>query len=72
MVTGFYLKYLDVAHKWLDDTKTTIELIATISGFHDVVMTYVHTDDDIEMCKSKEDYYIEILLSVIREECKGE
>lgn len=71
MVTGFYLKYLDVAHKWLDNTKTTIELIATINGFHDVVMTYVHTNDDIETCKEKEDYYMEILLNVIREECKN-
>lgn len=72
MVTGFYLKYLDVAHKWLDDTKTTIELIATIKGFGEFVLTYIHTDDDIETCKSKEDYYMEILLNVIREECKGE
>lgn len=70
MVTGFYLKYLDVAHKWLDDTKTTIELIATINGFHDCVLTYVHTDDDIKTCKAKEDYYMEILLNVIREGCK--
>lgn len=72
MVTRFYLKYLDVAHKWIDDTKTTIELIATVNGIHDFVLTYVHTDDDVETCKSKEDYYMEILLNVIRTECKGE
>lgn len=72
MVTGFYLKYLDVTHKWLDDTKTTVELIATINGFYDAVLTYVHTNDDIETCKNKEDYYLDILLNVIRDGYKNQ
>ncbi len=70
MITTFYLKYLNVEHKWLDNTKTTVELMASIFGYGDVVLTYVHTDDDIETCKEKEDYYMEVLLNVIRDECK--
>lgn len=69
MVEQFYLRYLDVAHKWLDDTKTTIELMVSINGFGDFVLTYVHTNDDIETCKTKEAYYMDILLNVIKENC---
>lgn len=70
MVEKFYLRYLDVEHKWLDDTKTTVELMVSILGFGDFVLTYVHTNDDVETCKTKEDYYMDILLNVIRENCK--
>lgn len=70
MVEKFYLRYLDVEHKWLDDTKTTVELMVSIRGFGDFVLTYVHTNDDVETCKSKEDHYMDILLNVIRENCK--
>ena len=70
MVEKFYLRYLDVKHKWLDDTKTTVELMVSILGFGDFVLTYVHTNDDVETCKAKEDYYMDILLNVIRENCK--
>lgn len=70
MVKKFYLKYLDIEYKWLDGTKTTVELIVEISGFGEFVLSYVHTDDDIETCKEKEDKYMEILLNVIKENCK--
>ena len=52
MVKGFYLKYLDVAHKWLDGTKTTDELDAEMAWGNDIVQTYDHTTDDFETCKS--------------------
>lgn len=72
MVEGFYLKYLDVAYKWLDDTKTTIELIAKMRWGNDVVLTYVHTTDDIETCKKKKDFYMDILLKEIQKNCVAE
>lgn len=70
MVEKFYLRYLDVESKWVDDTKTTIELMVHIQGFGDIVLTHVHTDDDIETCKQHESEIIEILLNVIRENVK--
>ena len=69
MVNGFYLKYLDVAHKWLDGTKTTVELVAEMAWGNDIVLTYVHTTDDIETCKSRKVFYMDILLKAIQKNC---
>lgn len=69
MVEKFYLKYLDVEYKWVDGTKTIVELCTTIAGIGDFVLTYVHTEDDIDTCKKNEKEYMDILLNVVRENC---
>lgn len=69
MVKGFYLKYLDVAHKWLDGTKTTVELVAEMAWCNDIVLTYVHTTDDIKTCKDKKEFYMDVLLKAIQKNC---
>lgn len=63
----YELVFLDVSHKWLDNTKTTVELI-----FHDTfgvstVLAYTHTDNDINTAKSKSDELIDLLLKTIKE-----
>lgn len=64
---SYELVFLDVSHKWLDDTKTTVELVFYDMFGASTVLAYVHTDDDIETAKSKSDELIDLLLKTIKE-----
>lgn len=68
MVDKLYLKYLDVCHKWVDGTKTTIELMIHCREIpYDIVLSYVHTNETIEECKTHEQYFIDLMLKTINE-----
>jgi hypothetical protein len=59
--------FLDISHKWLDDTKTTVELI-----YHDelgtpTVLAYVHTNKTVEEAQINKDKYVDIMLNTIKE-----
>ena len=59
--------FLDVSNKWLDDTKTTVELI-----YHDelgatTVLAYVHTNKTVGETEKDKDKYIDIMLKTIKE-----
>jgi len=66
LLTGLYVKYLDVKHKWLDDTKTTVELVAKLFGGTEVVIAYVHTSDSISEAEQKKEYYLDVMLETIK------
>lgn len=63
----FEIKFLDVRKKWLDNTKTTIELI--LYDYFDIptVVSYVHTDEDIKIAKKNKEKYIDLMLKTIKE-----
>lgn len=67
----YELKYLNVAHKWMDGTKTTVELIYYDMFGQPVILAYVHTDDEIEVAKQKEEKIIDVMLGVIRNNLKS-
>jgi len=68
MVKKLYLRYLDVSHKWIDNTKTTVELMISCSEIpYDIVLSYVHTDETIEECRTHEQDYIDLMLKTINE-----
>lgn len=63
----YYLRYLDVEHKWVDGTKTTVELMLDDYSIpFDIVLAYVHTNDTIEQCKKREDEFINLMLETIK------
>lgn len=62
----YYIKYLDVRHKWLDDTKTTVELIFQDFFGAECVLAYVHSDMDIPEAKENQDMFIDLMLETIK------
>ena len=63
----YELVFLDVSYKWLGDVKTTIELIYYDMFGNKAVLAYVHTNDDIDIARSKKDEYIDLMLKTIKE-----
>lgn len=63
----YELVFLDVSYKWLGDVKTTIELIYYDMFGNKTVLAYVHTNDDIDIARSKKDEYIDLMLKTIKE-----
>ena len=63
----YELVFLDVSYKWLGDVKTTIELIYYDMFGNKAVFAYVHTNDDIDIARSKKDEYIDLMLKTIKE-----
>ena len=68
MLRKMFLRYLNVEHKWLDGTKTTVELMMHFHEIpYDIVLAYVHTDETIEECKTHEQDFIDLMLKTINE-----
>ncbi|KIN79774.1 MULTISPECIES: hypothetical protein [Clostridium] len=63
----YEVAFLDVSRKWLDNTKTTVELIYYDELGTPTVLAYVHTDDAVETAKSKRNEYIDLMLKTIKE-----
>lgn len=63
----YEIQFLDVAHKWIDNTKTTVELIYYNELGLPIILAYIHTDDIIEVAKGKKAEYINIMLKTIKE-----
>ena len=61
MLKKIYLEYV------ARNSKTKIELWGAFSGIGCIEMNSIETDDDIDTCKSKEDYYVDLLLSQMKE-----
>jgi len=55
----------------MDGTKTTVELIYYDMFGQPVILAYVHTDDEIEVAKQKEEKIIDVMLGVIRNNLKS-
>lgn len=66
MQPRYYIKYLDVKHKWLDDTQTTVELIFQDRLGIECVLAYVHTEMDIPEAKENQDMFIDLMLETIK------
>lgn len=64
----FDIIFLDVQHKWLDDTKTTVELIYYNELGIPTVLTYIHTNDTLEQAKEDKNHYLNIMLNLIRKD----
>lgn len=64
--TRYYVKYLDVKNKWVDSTKTTVELIFQDRLGVECVLAYVHTGMDISEAKQNQDTFIDLMLKTIR------
>lgn len=63
----YEVAFLDVSRKWLDNTKTTVELIYYNELGTPTVLAYVHTDDTVETAKSKKEEYVDLMLKTIKE-----
>lgn len=68
MICTYELEFLDVAHKWLDDTKTTVQLVYYNEIGNKNILAYVHDDCILEVAKSMPDYYLDIMFDVIRKD----
>jgi hypothetical protein len=63
----YEVKFIDVSHKWLDNTKTTAELIFYDMLGRPMVLAYVHSDDTIEEARSNKEKYLDIMLKTIKD-----
>jgi tRNA G10 N-methylase Trm11 len=70
MRPGFEIRILDVSHKFVDDTKTTTELILIDHFGHETVVSYVHSDDTKEQVLTQKEEYEKLLLGVIKDNIK--
>jgi hypothetical protein len=63
----YEVKFIDVSHKWVDDTKTTAELIFYDMLGRPVVLAYVHRDDTVEEAKANKEKYLDLMLKTIKD-----
>lgn len=63
----YEVKFIDVSHKWLDNTKTTAELIFYDMLGRSIVLAYVHSDDTVEEAKKDKEKYLDLMLKTIKE-----
>ena len=64
----FELEFLDVAHKWADDTQTTVQLVYYDELGLKSVLAYVHDDLGKEAAKTMSNYYLDLMFDVIRKD----
>jgi hypothetical protein len=62
----YELVFLDVRHKWVDGTKTTVELVYYDELGRTIVLAYVHTDYTLEEAIENREEYIEMMLDTIK------
>lgn len=63
----YEVKFIDVSHKWVDNTKTTAELIFYDMLGKPVVLAYVHSDDTVQEAKKNKEEYLDVMLKTIKE-----
>lgn len=68
----YEVKFIDVSHKWVDNTKTTAELIFYDMLGRPVILAYVHSDDTVEEAKTKKEEYLDLMLKVIKDTIMNE
>lgn len=61
MLKKIYLEY--VTH----NSKTRVKFWGAFSGIGCIEMDSLETDDNIETCKSREDYYVDLFLNRMRD-----
>ena len=64
----YELEFLDVDKKWVDDTKTTIQLVYYDEIGNKTILGYVHDDLDIENAKIRaiSGFYLNLIFEEIR------
>lgn len=62
----YELEFLDVKHKFVDDTQTTVQLVFYNELGRRTILAYVHTDEDVEDAETNKESYVDLMFETIK------